>query len=617
MPLIPDGTRVGHFTVRRCVTAGGGLGAVYEVEVVEHGQAVTQTVNLIAPGTVLAGDRSAYTVTRFLAGGGFGQAYLAENDGRELVAKRYIHDDADADPAGARTALLRESQALAALRHPGLPEVIEYFAADEQNAFVVMTRMPGRPLDDWVAAARAADPDWWKAPAHAPLVLNWMLSLAEALGVLHNLVPTGLAHLDIKPENVLVRDDGKVSLIDFGAVRALGPRGPGYDAARTVIAFTPGFVAPEYEREVKENRLPTPTPACDVYSAGVLLRVMLTGADPRDDAAAVLAPLALTGVPLWDRLAEVAAKAHAFLPEERYASAADLTAALLELTGGATGGRAEGACRRCRRRTRRASVFCSHCGQSAWAELAPAPAAVVTIDGAAADGTRAVELLHQIGLNQPADLARFRLFQRLQAAGQDSGFGELRCLDQIKAEKLPHQTAAALTALRDMGGFALLADEVGLGKTIEAGIILKELVVRDLARRVLIIVPDHVLDQWQQELYQRFDEYFVRFGRDVDTTLAWKCPRLLVPYQVAEDRTQGAAAAARDYELVIFDEAHHLLDRDAQRGERLQRFARRLGQKTRRLLMLTATPMLSDLRDLHTLLTLLKPGSVGDLKAFL
>src|SRR5215208_3462935 len=88
------------------------------------------------------------------------------------------------------------------------------------------------------------------------------------------------------------------------------------------------------------------------------------------------------------------------------------------------------------------------------------------------------------------------------------GFDTLITLDANTIKELPHQIDVALRVLRQMGGRALLADEVGLGKTIEAGIILKELVVRGLARRILILTPAALVDQWQGELESKFFEDF-------------------------------------------------------------------------------------------------------------
>ena len=81
-----------------------------------------------------------------------------------------------------------------------------------------------------------------------------------------------------------------------------------------------------------------------------------------------------------------------------------------------------------------------------------------------------------------------------------TGFENLISLDANQIDEFPHQIEAARRALKDMRGRALLADEVGLGKTIEAGIILKELSLRGLARKILILTPASLVTQWREEL---------------------------------------------------------------------------------------------------------------------
>src|SRR5688572_2069397 len=73
----------------------------------------------------------------------------------------------------------------------------------------------------------------------------------------------------------------------------------------------------------------------------------------------------------------------------------------------------------------------------------------------------------------------------------------------------PHQINAALRVISKMGGRAILADEVGLGKTIEAGIVMKELLSRGLVESVLILTPASLVQQWRGELEDKFDEAFI------------------------------------------------------------------------------------------------------------
>src|SRR5438445_502996 len=100
----------------------------------------------------------------------------------------------------------------------------------------------------------------------------------------------------------------------------------------------------------------------------------------------------------------------------------------------------------------------------------------------------------------PADRAWYELRREAERIALVPGFDRLITLDANAIKELPHQIDVAQRVLRDMGGRAILADEVGLGKTIEASIVYKELAVRGLARRALILTPASLVGQWQGEL---------------------------------------------------------------------------------------------------------------------
>ena len=110
------------------------------------------------------------------------------------------------------------------------------------------------------------------------------------------------------------------------------------------------------------------------------------------------------------------------------------------------------------------------------------------------------------------DLDWHRLAQTADELSLTHGFSELLCVShlaerwqQVGVIPYPHQIKTAEKVLREMRGQAILADEVGLGKTIEAGIILKEYLLRGLVKRALILVPASLCWQWYQELYEKFD----------------------------------------------------------------------------------------------------------------
>src|SRR3990167_7013340 len=96
---------------------------------------------------------------------------------------------------------------------------------------------------------------------------------------------------------------------------------------------------------------------------------------------------------------------------------------------------------------------------------------------------------------------------------------ELVSYDLIKdnlSYKLKHQTEGALHILKEMNGSALLADEVGLGKTITAGMVIKECLVRGFVNKVLILTPPSLVDQWVAELDEQFNMKFTIIENESD-----------------------------------------------------------------------------------------------------
>ena len=108
----------------------------------------------------------------------------------------------------------------------------------------------------------------------------------------------------------------------------------------------------------------------------------------------------------------------------------------------------------------------------------------------------------------PADRAWHELRSEAERIALVPGFDRLITVGANAIKELPHQIDVAHRVLRDLGGRAILADEVGLGKTIEASIIYKELAIRGLARRALILTPASLVGQWQGELEEKFFELF-------------------------------------------------------------------------------------------------------------
>jgi SNF2 family DNA or RNA helicase len=240
------------------------------------------------------------------------------------------------------------------------------------------------------------------------------------------------------------------------------------------------------------------------------------------------------------------------------------------------------------------------------------PAEVITDRGVplafAADELNLIE-------RAPAAYPTFELSRRAAHFATSVGFDNLISLPLLReVELLPHQLKTALTVLRRFRGRALLCDEVGLGKTVEAGMILLELLMRKLARRVLILTPASLVEQWHGEMGRKFgldfitydDPLFKERGRN-----AWASfDRILASYHTAKREPHRSAITEQEWDVVIIDEAHHFRNRNTL----LWKFAGGLRKKY--ILLLTATPIQNNLDELYNLVTLLQPGLLSTAKRF-
>jgi SNF2 family DNA or RNA helicase len=186
------------------------------------------------------------------------------------------------------------------------------------------------------------------------------------------------------------------------------------------------------------------------------------------------------------------------------------------------------------------------------------------------------------------------------------GFDELLCLEGLHGvEHLPHQIETVRKVLRHFRGRVLLADEVGLGKTIEACLLLREYLLRGMVRRVLILVPSPLVSQWQEELSSKFDLAFTIPPRAVvaDSPEFWsEHDRVLASLAFVKTKRRSAMVAAQPWDLVIVDEAHHCKNRATLNWQLVNSLQRRY------MFLLSATPVQNNLLELYNLLTLLAPG---------
>ena len=208
----------------------------------------------------------------------------------------------------------------------------------------------------------------------------------------------------------------------------------------------------------------------------------------------------------------------------------------------------------------------------------------------------------------------FGLRERFAHLGLAQGFDELLCLPHLNGvQPLLHQLETVRKVLKQFRGRVLLADEVGLGKTIEAGMVLKEYALRGMAERSLVLTPASLVGQWHEELQTKFG---LTFATTYDALLRdepqafWAQDRIVASIATARRREHAERLVKRQFDLIIADEAHHLRDRSSQSWKLVDSLHKRF------LLLLSATPVQNDLVELYNLLTLLKPGIFKTLKEF-
>ncbi len=226
------------------------------------------------------------------------------------------------------------------------------------------------------------------------------------------------------------------------------------------------------------------------------------------------------------------------------------------------------------------------------------------------------EFFEKIEKKQFDSKAIMELKIEAEEVSQDHEIKELLSYESIKKYleyDLPHQREGALKILRDLSGSGLLADEVGLGKTITAGIALRECIERGLVKNCLILTPPSLVDQWVAELKEKFNLNFKIIEKEEDWGTAQfviaSLDRVKTQYKDTQIFKHDRAHTI-SWDLLIVDEAHKLKDKKTVRWE----FVNKL--KKKRFLILTATPFQNDLFELYNLLNLLKRGHLGTIQEF-
>jgi eukaryotic-like serine/threonine-protein kinase len=216
---------------------------------------------IVAPQVATERYIGKYRVKGELGRGGMGTVYLAEQPGlgREVAIKELIQSAAT-DPVALKR-FLQEAQVMARTSHPNLVQVHDLELTAEAN-YIVLEFVRGHSLRDWIN----------RGPMPPPQVFAVMHGVLQALDYAHK---HAIVHRDMKPENVLLSDDGMVKVADFGIARLTDDTGVGGTATKTgTTVGTPQYMSPEQVASSKVDG------RSDLYSAGIMFYELVAGQAP-------------------------------------------------------------------------------------------------------------------------------------------------------------------------------------------------------------------------------------------------------------------------------------------------------------------------------------------------
>lgn len=496
-----------------------------------------------------------YTIESLVGQGGQGTTYRVKHPfipGKSLALKCFKDEQV----------YQREKESLKVLHDlhlTQLPRLTDAFSVSEGHCLVMTLfsdlKKPALPMN-------------WRQ------VLTLVQELAFVFGQIHGV---GLLYLDLKPENVLFSGTGGLHLIDFGSSLPI-------QQAISNGVGTPGFAAPEQLRAGQPVGTFT-----DVYALGALAHFWLA------------------------KEVHVAGQGRSVFPEPLPAGFQSMLLGMLNPQGSQRHplekilslqetqlAQEMVLCLRCNQENLRTAEKCWSCKQSLnFTPSAPkinVPMILPPMHIPTPAGNTALVLQE---LSKPArtrdlDLRALRL--QAEAISKLPSFETLLAPERLKhrLELFPHQLHAVERALREMRGQVMLADEVGLGKTIEAGVILKELHIRKLVKKALIVVPAHLVDQWVSEMQEKLELPFEAFSKDT-------AHRDLLVMSFA----QKPSWSKLQVDLLIVDEMHNLLRKNGQPRKVYENLASIPRKYT---LLLSATPIRKDVEELYHLINFIQPN---------
>ncbi len=219
------------------------------------------------------------------------------------------------------------------------------------------------------------------------------------------------------------------------------------------------------------------------------------------------------------------------------------------------------------------------------------------------------------------DALRFRLGIEAARLGLAYEYDPYFSLSIARVDPLPHQLEAVYHHILPLPRVRfLLADDAGAGKTIMAGLLLKELKLRGLVSRTLIVTPANLMFQWQRELRERFRERF-DIVRGVDLKYAYGVnpwqdkPQVITSMDFAKREDVLESLKRTTWDLIIVDEAHRMSASDPEHKTERYKLGELLSQRTHHLLLLTGTPHKGDPANFCLFLQLLDKDVYADVRS--
>jgi serine/threonine-protein kinase len=248
-----------------------------------------------------------YKILSKIGGGGMGTVYLALNEklnktwAIKIAQRNGIHDNNTAIQS-----LAADKKTLIGLDHPNLPSIVDVYE-DDQSMIIVMDYIEGKPLSDSLNEYGAQPQDY---------VIQWATQLCDVLGYLHS---KNIIYRDLKPSNIMLRPNGNITLIDFGAAREFKEK----NLADTQCLGTIGYAAPEQFGGYGQTDART-----DIFGLGATMHHLVTGIDPSKETSFTKIPIRQVNPSLSGGLERIIAICLRDKKEERYQSCAELLYAL-------------------------------------------------------------------------------------------------------------------------------------------------------------------------------------------------------------------------------------------------------------------------------------------------